>query len=133
MEYHGKLYGKLGLRQYFETGKTSEDFDNMQQEINALKELADQTAADRDHFKEQLTKTDEALEVANNLQKQYRVQVNASKELSEARERTIIRLEDDLKEGVLLLERIWKLCNRHDLAEMVGPKYYERIKNHLGV
>lgn len=28
MEYHGKLYGKIGNK-YFETGKTSKDFDKM--------------------------------------------------------------------------------------------------------
>jgi len=28
MEYHGKLYGKIGNK-YFDTGKTSKDFDDM--------------------------------------------------------------------------------------------------------
>jgi hypothetical protein len=28
MEYHGKLYGKIGNK-YFDTGKTSKDFDEM--------------------------------------------------------------------------------------------------------
>ena len=30
MEYQGKLYGKLGGKKYFDTGKTSEDFDTME-------------------------------------------------------------------------------------------------------
>lgn len=38
MEYHGKLYGKLGHNQYFETGKTSEDWDNLEKEVHGLKE-----------------------------------------------------------------------------------------------
>lgn len=33
--YHGKLYGKL-WNKYFETGKTSEDFDKMESRIKEL-------------------------------------------------------------------------------------------------
>ena len=29
MEYHGKLYGKVGNK-YFDTGRTSDEFDSMQ-------------------------------------------------------------------------------------------------------
>ena len=36
MEYKGKLYGKLGHK-YFDTAKTSEDWDKMESEINFLK------------------------------------------------------------------------------------------------
>lgn len=32
MEYHGKLFGKIGNK-YFDTGKTSEDFDNMSKRL----------------------------------------------------------------------------------------------------
>ena len=37
MEYKGKLYGKLGHK-YFDTAKTSEDWDKMEDEIKLLKE-----------------------------------------------------------------------------------------------
>lgn len=30
MEYIGKLYGRIGPDQYFETGKTSEDWDKLE-------------------------------------------------------------------------------------------------------
>jgi hypothetical protein len=39
MEYIGKLYGKIGPNQYFETGKTSEDWDKLQAEVDRYKEL----------------------------------------------------------------------------------------------
>lgn len=35
MEYHGKLYGKLGLM-YFDTGKTSDDWDALE-DVNEKK------------------------------------------------------------------------------------------------
>jgi len=35
MEYHGKLYGKMGEK-YFDTGKTTEDWDSL---LEALKDL----------------------------------------------------------------------------------------------
>lgn len=35
MQYTGKLYGRLGIGQYFETGKTSEDWDNLERELSA--------------------------------------------------------------------------------------------------
>ncbi len=38
MEYKGKLYGKLG-NIYFDTGKTSEDYDEL---LQALKECSDE-------------------------------------------------------------------------------------------
>jgi hypothetical protein len=37
MEYHGKLYGKVGNK-YFDTGSTSEDFDALQQKVDELAE-----------------------------------------------------------------------------------------------
>jgi len=37
MEYHGKLYGKIGNK-HFDTGKTSKDFDDM---VNLLKCIYD--------------------------------------------------------------------------------------------
>jgi len=37
MEYVGKLYGRLGPDNYFETGKTSEDWDNLERERDELK------------------------------------------------------------------------------------------------
>lgn len=44
MEYHGKLYGKIGGK-YFDTGKTSDDFDNLEKQrdelLEALKELVE--------------------------------------------------------------------------------------------
>jgi len=36
MEYKGKLYGKLGHK-YFDTSKTSEDWDNLEKQISELK------------------------------------------------------------------------------------------------
>lgn len=38
MEYHGKLYGRLGPNQYFYTGKTSDDWDQMELKIKDLEE-----------------------------------------------------------------------------------------------
>jgi hypothetical protein len=38
MEYHGKLYGRIGPNQYFETGKTSEDWDIFESKIEELTE-----------------------------------------------------------------------------------------------
>ena len=38
MEYEGKLYGKLGFKQYFDTGKTSKDWDSMERKIAELNE-----------------------------------------------------------------------------------------------
>lgn len=38
MEYEGKLYGKLGFKQYFDTGKTSKDWDSMKRKIAELNE-----------------------------------------------------------------------------------------------
>ena len=35
MHYRGLIYGKIG-RKYFPTGKTSDDFDEMEQKINEL-------------------------------------------------------------------------------------------------
>lgn len=35
MKYHGKLYGKIGNK-YFDTGKTSKDFDEMFEFISSL-------------------------------------------------------------------------------------------------
>jgi hypothetical protein len=43
MEFKGKLYGKLGNK-YFDTGKTSQDFNDL---IQALQEILQIT--DRDH------------------------------------------------------------------------------------
>lgn len=37
MEYTGKLYGRIG-RKYFETGKTSEDYDKLLEENKKLKQ-----------------------------------------------------------------------------------------------
>lgn len=38
MEYHGKLYGKLGLK-YFDTGTTSEDVDGKDKKIKHLETI----------------------------------------------------------------------------------------------
>jgi len=38
MEYHGKLYGKIGNK-YFDTGKTSKDFDEILEILKELLEL----------------------------------------------------------------------------------------------
>jgi hypothetical protein len=37
MEYIGKLYGHLGGKRYFDTGKTAEDWDNLEKQIAQLK------------------------------------------------------------------------------------------------
>lgn len=37
MEYIGKLYGHLGGKRYFDTGKTAEDWDNLEKQIAELK------------------------------------------------------------------------------------------------
>ena len=39
MEYHGKLYGKIG-KKYFDTGKTSADYDKLEAEKKELLENA---------------------------------------------------------------------------------------------
>jgi hypothetical protein len=36
MEYKGKLYGHLGNRRYFDTGKTADDWDNLEKRIAEL-------------------------------------------------------------------------------------------------
>lgn len=38
MQYHGKLYGSIGNRRYFDTGKTSDDFDSLTERVNELEE-----------------------------------------------------------------------------------------------
>lgn len=38
MEYHGKLYGKIGHK-YFDTGKTSADYDKLESEKQELLEM----------------------------------------------------------------------------------------------
>jgi len=38
MKYIGKLYGRFDARKYFDTGKTSEDWDAMEQKIKELEE-----------------------------------------------------------------------------------------------
>ena len=38
MEYHGKLYGKIGNK-YFDTDKTSHDYDALEKQVEKLKEL----------------------------------------------------------------------------------------------
>lgn len=35
MEYHGRLFGKVGNK-YFDTGSTSDDFDNLQKRVAEL-------------------------------------------------------------------------------------------------
>lgn len=35
MEYHGKLYGKIGNK-YFDTSKTSDDYDNLEKQNKSL-------------------------------------------------------------------------------------------------
>jgi hypothetical protein len=35
MEYHGKLYGKVGHR-FFDTGKTSKDFDKLERDNSKM-------------------------------------------------------------------------------------------------
>lgn len=37
MEYTGKLYGKIGNK-YFDTSKTSEDFDKLEKEVKELQD-----------------------------------------------------------------------------------------------
>jgi hypothetical protein len=41
MKYKGKLYGKLG-GVYFDTGKTSEDWDNLESKVNELQEVVNE-------------------------------------------------------------------------------------------
>ena len=36
MEYKGKLYGHLGDKKYFDTGKTADDWDNLEKRIAEL-------------------------------------------------------------------------------------------------
>jgi hypothetical protein len=38
MEYHGKLYGKFGNK-YFDTGKTSKDFDKLERDNKKMLEM----------------------------------------------------------------------------------------------
>lgn len=37
MRYEGKLYGNVGGRSYFDTGKTTEDWDKLEQSLAAAK------------------------------------------------------------------------------------------------
>lgn len=41
MEYHGKLYGKIGNK-YFDTAKTSEDFDKLESQNKQLQKELDE-------------------------------------------------------------------------------------------
>lgn len=36
MNYTGKLYGHLGNKRYFDTGKTADDWDNLEKRISEL-------------------------------------------------------------------------------------------------
>jgi hypothetical protein len=38
MEYKGKLYGRLGGRRYFDTGKTADDWDALEKRVAELEE-----------------------------------------------------------------------------------------------
>lgn len=38
MEYKGKLYGHLGDKMYFDTGKTSDDWDALEKRLSELEE-----------------------------------------------------------------------------------------------
>lgn len=38
MEYKGKLYGRLGYKIYFDTGKTADDWDNLEKRIAELED-----------------------------------------------------------------------------------------------
>lgn len=42
IEYKGKLYGKTISRRYFDTGKTSEDWDKMKKRIEELEKKNDE-------------------------------------------------------------------------------------------
>lgn len=46
MEYHGRLYGKIAGT-YFDTGKTTKDFDNMQNLLNEAKNLVGHPSTNR--------------------------------------------------------------------------------------
>jgi hypothetical protein len=37
MQYKGKLYGNIGGKLYFDTGKTSEDWDNLEKEVESFR------------------------------------------------------------------------------------------------
>ena len=37
MEYHGKLFGHLGGKRYFDTGRTSDDWDALEKRVAQLK------------------------------------------------------------------------------------------------
>lgn len=51
MNYVGKLYGRLGVDKYFDTGKTSDDWDAMEARIKELeaKIMPDKSIADLNH------------------------------------------------------------------------------------
>ena len=39
MEYHGKLYGHLGGKMYFDTSKTTDDFDELDRKAKLYDEI----------------------------------------------------------------------------------------------
>jgi len=42
MEYHGKLYGKIGGWKHFDTGKTTDDYDNLELHNKQLLEACEE-------------------------------------------------------------------------------------------
>ncbi len=50
MEYHGKLYGKLGAGRYFDTGVTSEQFDTMKAKYDLMEAAIKESLEDWDYL-----------------------------------------------------------------------------------
>lgn len=47
MEYKGKLYGKLGHKHYFDTGKTSDDYDALVNRVAELEKILASTTPEQ--------------------------------------------------------------------------------------
>ena len=56
MEYIGKLYARIGNSNYFDTGKTSNDYDKLEAENKSLKENLQAIAGCTKDGEEPLTK-----------------------------------------------------------------------------
>lgn len=69
MEYHGKLYGKIGNR-HFDTGKTSDDFDQLEMQRNDLIEALQMLIEETEDYQNETACGNTYLDIARNKAKQ---------------------------------------------------------------
>jgi hypothetical protein len=86
MQYKGKLYGNVGGKMYFDTGKTSEDWDKLE---NAVESLRSRAIAELEGMKK------EAKEQADHFQ-EIRMETSelCSRAMAQAYENSIQRIEN---------------------------------------